>query len=66
MFCNRVGAMGFMRRRKVLVLNSVRLFVFLNELVIFLNFGVWQVNSVQNFLSFLLDFLLLTSCVSVS
>ena len=48
--------MGFMRRHKVLVLNSVRLFVSLSKLVIFLIFGLWKVNVVQIFLSFLLVF----------
>jgi len=53
--CNRVGAMGFMRRcNVVLILNVIPIFIFLNKLVVFLNFGLWKVNVVKIFLSFLL------------
>jgi len=62
--CNRVGAMGFMRWCSVVVvLNAMLIFVFFNKLVIFFNklvifliFGLWKVNVVQMFLSFLLVF----------
>ena len=49
--------MGFMRWCNVaVVLNAMHIFVFLNKLVIFLIFGLWKVNVVQIFLSFLLVF----------
>jgi len=52
-----VGAMGFMRwRNVVVVLNATPITVFFNKLVIFLIFGLWKVNVVQIFLSFLLVF----------
>jgi len=49
--------MGFMRwRNVVVVLNATPITVFFNKLVIFLIFGLWKVNVVQIFLSFLLVF----------
>jgi len=61
--CNRVCAMGFMRWcYVVVVLNAMPIFIFFNKLVIFLIFGLWKVNVVQIYLSFLLVFLLLTLC----
>ena len=55
--CNRVGVMSFMRWcNVVVVLNAMPIFVFLNKLVIYLIFGLWKVNVVQIFLSFLLVF----------
>ena len=55
--CNRVGAMGFMRWCNVfVVLNAMPIILFLNKLEIFLIFGLWKVNVVQIFLSFLLAF----------
>ena len=43
--CSRIGAMGFMRWcNVVVVLNAVPMFVFLNKLLIFLIFGLWNVN----------------------
>jgi len=49
--------MGFMRRcNVVVVVNAMPILVFLNKLVIFLIFGLWKVNVVQIFLSFLLVF----------
>jgi len=49
--------MGFMRWcNVVVVLNVMSIFVFFNKLVIFLIFGLWKVNVVQIFLSFLLVF----------
>jgi len=55
--CNRVGAMGFMRWcNVVVVLKAWPIFLFFNKLVIFLIFGLWKVNVVQIFLSFLLVF----------
>ena len=54
---NRVGAVGFMRWCiVVVVLNALPIFIFFNKLVIFLNFGLWKVNVVQIFMSFLLVF----------
>ena len=61
--CNWVGAIGFMRWCNVVVVsNTMSIFVFFNKLVVFLIFGLWKVNVVQVFLSFLLVFLLLTLC----
>jgi len=55
--------MGFMRWcNVVVVLNAMPIFVFFNNLVIFLIFGLWKVNVVQILLSFLLVFLLPTLC----
>ena len=49
--------MGFMRWcNVVIVLNVMSIFVFFNKLVIFLIYGLWKVNVVQIFLSFLLVF----------
>ena len=49
--------MGFMRWRNVVVVsNAMPIFLFLNKFVIFLIFGLWKVNVVQVFLSFLLVF----------
>ena len=62
--CNRVGAMGFMRWCSVVVvLNAMPIFVFLNKLVIFPIFGLWKVNVVQIFLSFLLVFFVVVDFV---
>jgi len=48
--CNRVGAMGFIRWCSVVVvLNAMPIFVFFNKLVIFLIFGLWNVNVVHIF-----------------
>jgi len=61
--CNWIGAMGFMRWCSVVVvLNAMPIFIFFNKLVIFMIFGLWKVNVVQIFLSFLLVFLLLPLC----
>jgi len=49
--------MGFWRWcNVVVVLNAMPIFVFFNKLVIFMIFGLWKVNVVQVFLSFLLVF----------
>jgi len=49
--------MGFMKCCSVVVvLNAMPIFVLLKKLVIFLIFGLWKVNVVQIFLSFLLVF----------
>ena len=56
--------MGFMRWcNVVVVLNAMHIFVFLNKLLIFLNFGLWKVNVVQLSLSFLLVFFFFVFCL---
>jgi len=48
--CNQVGVLGFMRWCNVfVVLKAMPIFVFLNELVIFLILGLWKVNVFQIF-----------------
>ena len=55
--CNRAGAMGFMRWcNVVVVLNAMPIFAFLNKLVNFLIFRLWNVNVVQIFFVILASF----------